>query len=303
MIDFVIIGFGRMGQIHYRALKRLPGARVKAVCDPSPDEPLNEPFYQAYEDLMKQESFDAAVIASPNSSHAAFAADLIKNNKHILIEKPVAVNITEATELLNLSQQTNVKICTSFTERFNPIILTLFHHIQNHKIKTIETFRSGPSPGKRNAESVLLDLGVHDIDLVRFLTEAEIIHGETNITRKTDSFFSDQAIISLNLTNKTTAELIVQWHPKIKKRTIQITAGDDIYSGDLINYTLIKTSKQNTHEVQNELAVPALNEPAVEQLKAFIRYIRTGQSSGIATLEDGVRTLEVAGSGLAASRQ
>lgn len=288
MIRFILIGFGRMGRLHYRALKQITGVSVQAVCDPSPDETPVEPFFLSFDDLIKNTDFDAAVIASPSRHHAAMAQHLIRMGKHLLIEKPVAVNLPELRELHTAGTGAPVQVCTSFTERFNPVIQALRERVRNQNLMSITINRTGPYSPKKAHDGVLLDLAVHDIDLSRFLTEDEFARIEIEIKSKAHNGITDMADIRMMTSRDNRIRLRAEWHSQLKIRRIKIRTASCTYCGDLINLRLTQRSSTN----ENPVTVDVFEEPVLAQMRAFIEYIRTGVARNIATLDDGIKAIE-----------
>lgn len=289
MTRFLIIGFGRMGRIHYNAIKRMMDADVAAVLDPTFDEKdIPEPVYRNFSDACKSGSFDTCIIASPTKTHAEYAAECIKRQIPILIEKPVTSTLTEVLELKKLQNDHGTPVFVSFTERFHPVIQAALPELQKSVIRNISFTRIVQPSRNILSCGLLQDIAVHDIDLARFLTEKEIIN---HSIREKSNEHGQQYEIRLTLEN----DIPVQIHSATdnfkKIRRFIIHTEDAVFEGDLLAKTLIK----KTGKTEFMISIESSSDAAQRQLSEWIGYLSTGKRNHLADLQDGIRTLGVIG--------
>lgn len=171
-----VIGAGALGYHHIRILRDVPGARLMGFFETRParaaavSKELGVRAYDRLEDLL--DVIDAATIVVPTPVHYEVAKAALARGKHLLIEKPIAATLSEADELLTLAEHTGALIQTGHVERFNRAIRAALPHVE--KARFIESDRLAPFNPRGADVAVVLDLMIHDIDLVRTLVGGHI---------------------------------------------------------------------------------------------------------------------------------
>lgn len=176
-----VIGGGHLGRIHAKLLSQVDGARLVAVCDPidaacqtiaatyhSDQSPVVA--YTNYRDAI--DSIDAAVIAAPTQCHAEIATTLLKAGKHLFVEKPLTHESEDARRLALLASTRGLTLQVGHVERFNPAFTALNEF--GVDVKYIEATRASRFPGRCLDVGVVMDLMIHDLDLVLSLTSAPV---------------------------------------------------------------------------------------------------------------------------------
>ncbi|MEK7248672.1 MAG: Gfo/Idh/MocA family oxidoreductase, partial [Chloroflexota bacterium] len=173
-----VIGVGRMGANHARCLHELPEAELLAVADASEDrvQEMAAKFgcraYTSHTEMLARERPEAVVIAVPTPMHYAVASDAIAGGCHVLIEKPLADDAAQARQIIDFAREKGVRLAVGHVERFNPAVRKLkeiMEEGQLGRILSISTRRVGlPSPHFRET-NVVVDLAVHDLDVISFL--------------------------------------------------------------------------------------------------------------------------------------
>ena len=293
-----VIGLGTMGKNHARVYSELPGVELVGVCDA--EEGLAENIaekYRAraftnYSELLKQ-NLDAVSIAIPTSIHKKVAVDFANAGVNILVEKPIADTVPNANEIINSCQQNRVKLMIGHIERFNPVISTIKEIVKNTEIISIDIARLGPLPPRVKDIGVIIDLAVHDIDIIRYLTGSEFVSVHS-MTSKTLSNNEDTAIISLKTENGILCHITTNWLTPFKVREINIASRERFIKGWLIDKRLCEYRKwqEDNSYVVKELRVPQ-DEPLRLELEAFI-YAITNDIEPPVTGEDGLKALEIA---------
>ena len=126
---------------------------------------------------------DAVTIAAPTHLHHDIALACIRRGIHVLVEKPIASNPDEGRSIVAAARRAGVTLMVGHVERFNPAVETIKEAIRGEDILSIAITRVGPFPPRMSNVGVVIDLAVHDIDLIRWFTDSEIVdvqplHGE-----------------------------------------------------------------------------------------------------------------------------
>lgn len=176
-LKFAVVGAGHLGKIHARLLASLDDVEVVAITDPSDAaraaaaDILNLPTYASHRQVLDQ--VDAAVIASPTGLHAEIASDFLTAGKHLLVEKPLTTSSEDAAQLVRLANRHDCVLQVGHVERFNPAWSAATDFIRQPKY--IEATRASSFPGRCLDVGVVMDLMIHDLDLVLSLTDAELV--------------------------------------------------------------------------------------------------------------------------------
>ena len=171
-----VIGVGHLGKHHARILATLPGVSLAGVVDINRDrasQVASQFGTAAFSNVNEiTEKLDLAVIAVPTRSHAAIALPLIVSGVHTLVEKPVAQTVIEADELIAAARRSGVVLAVGHSERFNPAVAAARPHIKDPRF--IEVHRLGTSPERSLDIDVVLDLMIHDLDLILSVVPSEV---------------------------------------------------------------------------------------------------------------------------------
>ena len=172
----VVIGVGHLGKHHARILASLPGVTLAGVVDTDAERASQvaaERGTTAYADVREVPGkIDLAVVSVPTESHASIAMGLIESGIHTLVEKPVTQTLTEADALIAAAKTRGVVLAVGHSERFNPAVAAARPHLKDPRF--IEVHRLGQLPGRSLDIDVVLDLMIHDIDLILSLVPSEV---------------------------------------------------------------------------------------------------------------------------------
>ncbi|MFO7557355.1 MAG: Gfo/Idh/MocA family oxidoreductase [Desulfobacterales bacterium] len=299
MINIAIIGYGVMGRHHFRVLETMNTAKVIAVCDPNISELPESRLYNDIDLMLSEEAVDAVILSTPTSLHTEIGLKCIEKGIHLLIEKPIASNSDDGRKLKECASRNNTKLVLGYVERFNPVVLALKEEIRNKEIYSICNTRIGPIPPRISDVGVLTDLAVHDIDLIRFLTNREIVESNIFKSKKIHNHNEDNAIIALRLENGLVANITTNWLTPFKRRTIEIATSKGYYEADLINQTLNEYSSSEYIDINHSYVVRNCfvrkGEPLMFELKAFLKYLSEGIIGDLADPDDSIKTLEILG--------
>jgi predicted dehydrogenase len=171
-----VIGAGKMGEIHTRVYSELPQSNLVAVVDIDSDKAkrLAKKYRcEAIRDVAELiGKVDAVTIAAPTSEHFALAKPLIEANIPVLIEKPLALDVAEAKNIVALAGQRNCLVAVGHSERCNPVVQAM-KRLQIEP-KFIEAARISPYPFRSTDIGVVLDIMIHDIDIILSLAASKV---------------------------------------------------------------------------------------------------------------------------------
>lgn len=175
-INVAVIGVGRLGSAHARIYRELPQANLIGVCDIEKSralsiaESLQTQAFYSYKDLFGK--VQAVTVAAPTINHYQIAKDFLLNGINVLVEKPFTATLKEADNLLKIARKNKLLVQVGHIERFNSAF-TAVKHICN-KPKFIEVHRLSGFPGRSLDIGVVLDLMIHDIDIILGLVNLPI---------------------------------------------------------------------------------------------------------------------------------
>lgn len=175
-IRVAVVGAGKMGTHHARALSKAEGVELVGVCDTNVWKAQlaawqsNTVAVRDYKDVLSR--VDAVVIAVPTPLHYEVGKAVLEAGAHCLIEKPLAASVDEAKELLALSEEKGLVLQVGHIERFNPAVLEAVQHIRDPRYITVE--RLGPYDPRMSHIGVVMDLMIHDLDILLTLVGSEV---------------------------------------------------------------------------------------------------------------------------------
>lgn len=178
MIRSAVIGVGYLGKFHAQKYAQLPDSELVAVCDTNlstAQELAAQLGTQAVNNIDKLlPQVDALSIVVPTQQHYSIAKKCLLAGKHILLEKPMTTTVAQAQELVEIAHQQNVVFQIGHLERFNPAILALENVLETPMF--IESHRVAPFNPRGADVNVILDLMIHDIDIILDIVDADVTH-------------------------------------------------------------------------------------------------------------------------------
>lgn len=171
-----VIGTGHLGNLHTKLLKTVENCELTGVFDLDTErasQVANEHGVKAFESTKSLfEQIDAVSIVASTSSHYKIAKEALLNNKNVFVEKPITSTIAEAEELVEIADSKNLKLQVGHIERFNPALLSLEKYNINPMF--IQTDRLAQFNPRGTDVAVVLDLMIHDIDIILSLVKSEV---------------------------------------------------------------------------------------------------------------------------------
>lgn len=255
-IRVAIIGLGFMGQNHLRIFSQIKNVKVIAASDTN-DKILKQisarypiKVYANYLKMLLDEDIDVVSIAVPTTYHFDVAKEVIRNRKHLLIEKPIAINVDQAEKMIDLAKRNNLILGVGHIERFNPVITELKKRINVNKagkVFQVMIRRIGPYPQRVQDIGVFLDLAIHDIDILNYLIESDIDRISSESSYVINQNHEDLAISLLRFKNKVLGLIVENWVSPTKIRDIIINCEKGMYIADFITQDLFYYKNDYSH--------------------------------------------------------
>ncbi len=278
-VKTAVIGIGYLGKEHARIYRELGTSELVGVADSDPSrkekaEELGIPFYTDYKDLLGK--VQAVSIATPTFTHHAIARHFLEAGIHTLIEKPITLKLSDADELIALARQKNLALQVGHLERHNPGFRRIGEIAKN--IRFMEIHRLGPFTGRINDCGVVLDLMIHDIDIVLSLVQSEIASFDA-VGINVLTPYEDIANVRLKFKNGAVADMTASRLTPEKQRKIRIFQEDAYISLDY-DQQKAKIFKKNLFGIAQETVDIERSEPLKEEIKFFLDEILSGKSLG-----------------------
>jgi predicted dehydrogenase len=242
-----VIGVGNMGKNHARIYSELDSCELVAVCDHNlllvnqVAGKYGTNYYQSYKEMIEKEKLDLVTIATPTKYHKEISVYAMDNKINVLLEKPIALTLEDAQEIVDSQKKNNVKLLVGNIERFNPAIIELKKRLlagQLGVIFKVEAHRLSPFPNRVSDVGVILDLAVHDIDLMRYITGVDILFSYT-LTKKKISTEHEDMVLSLFLfENDIVGSLDINWVTPTKIRNFSVTGEHGMFVVDSLTHDL-----------------------------------------------------------------
>ncbi len=294
-----VIGVGHLGQHHARVYTELLDARLVGVADRDEErahligENLGVPAYSTMEELIGRQAPDAVSIVVPTSLHFDVARTAMEAGIHVLVEKPVTTRPDEAEELLKLAAKKDLVLQVGHIERFNSAVRYISQTV--HSPIYLESKRIGPFSPRINDVGVVLDLMIHDIDIVLSLVSSPIARiAATGRCVHTDH--EDIADAQITFENGVMAHILVSRVSEKKQRQLDIMEPQRHITVNYETQTVqINRCVRDSNGQTEILETPIFpkSEPLKLELAHFIGCVRERRQP-LVGIRDGKRALEVA---------
>ncbi len=295
-LNFGIIGCGRLGGFHARALARVPGARLVAVTDLDADRAsavaaeTGARVCRKLEELLEQ--VDALIVATPTTTHREIAVAAMEAGVDTLVEKPLADSLEAAEEIARVAQETGRVLLVGHIERFNPVFRAVESRLRTSGF--IRAERLAPFPGRSLDVDVVVDLMIHDIDLVLRLVDSDLL-GIDAVGIPVLTGREDIAEARIRFANGAVVSLTASRVSNEKVRTLRAFTPRGYASLDLLarRGRWVYLEGGTGPRLVSESIQPSSEDPLVEELRDFVAAIGGDLPVG-ATAEEASRALEIA---------
>lgn len=293
-----VVGVGVMGSNHARVFAELPGVQLVGVADPDPQRRelvksiLGCPAVSDLDALL-QIGVDALSIAAPTHLHRDLALAAIARGVHVMVEKPIASSVAEGREMIAAARRAGVTLMVGHVERFNPAVRAIKEAIRNEDIFSIAITRVGPFPPRMSNVGIVIDLAVHDIDLIRWFTDSDIVEVQTQLSNAVAER-EDIALLQFRTASGVLAHINTNWLTPFKARNVTVATRGKYVMGDLITREVTECygfQPDGSYSMRH-LSV-GYEEPLRTELLAFVTAVREGKTPAV-TGEEAVASLEIA---------
>ena len=293
-LKIVLVGAGHMGRIHLEKLVSMEDVRVSGIVDADPTRTLDLagaghiPCFTDYRDAVGEA--DGVVIATPTESHYEIGKAFLRNGCHLFMEKPVTSDVKEAEELIALAKEKSCIFQVGHLERFNPPFAKGAGEIT--KPLYIEARRVSPFTGRSTDITVVLDVMIHDIDLVLSLAKARV----KSVRAQGQPFLSekiDMANAWIEFENGCVANLTASRVADDRERSIMVFEKERYFFMNLLAGRLAIGSRGPDGNMEIAEYETAKVDAVKYELAEFIESIK-GKRTPSVTGEDGLNALNLA---------
>jgi len=251
---------------------------------------FNTVSYSSVEEMLKD--VDAVSICTPTSNHYKIALQALQAGLPILVEKPFTGDLKKARDLCERAEKENIVLAAGFVERFNPVVSAARDSLKEGrfgKLVSISTRRVSSFPSRIRDVGVVMDLGIHDIDVIRYITGSEIESVYAMGGKMANPQFEDHAEILLEIGGGVVGFLETNWLTPMKVRKVSMTCSEGFVQLDYIDQSMEISSTRfkeldpaNLSQIPMELDTRRISlkkeEPLRRELLSFIRSAEGSQS-------------------------
>lgn len=297
-VRIAVTGIGIMGSNHARVLSELPGAELVAVADLDIAQAERVASFVGCKAVESHHALidlgvEAVVVAAPTHLHHAVALDLIGAGVSVLVEKPVASTVAQGREIVAAARAKGVTLMVGHVERFNPAIQAVKAALRKEDILSIAITRVGPFPPRMSNVGVVIDLAVHDIDLIRWFTDSDIVEVQPQTTSAMAER-EDIALLQFRTASGVLAHINTNWLTPFKARTVHVATRKKYVMGDLLTRQVTEYFDYRPDGSYSMRHLPvAYAEPLRAELENFLHAVRT-HTPPVVSGDEGVASLEVA---------
>jgi predicted dehydrogenase len=279
MLKVGVFGVGHLGKFHLNNWKEIAGVKLVGFFDPDNENARQVTEQYGLKRFMDEEKLmdacDAIDVVTPTPQHFAICMQAIRKGKHVFVEKPLAHTIQEGRDLMNMVREANIKMQVGHVERFNPAYLAIRDMQLNPMF--IEVHRLAQFNPRGTEVSVILDLMIHDIDIILSLIKSDVKHiSASGVAVMTDT--PDIANVRIEFNNGCVANLTSSRISMKKMRKMRLFQKDAYIGIDFLEKKteIIKLKQPNDSNVfsfdidtPNGKKTIAIANPSIEPLNAI----------------------------------
>lgn len=277
-----VAGVGHMGKEHARIYSELQEVELVGVHDSNPDTArkiaakCKTRAFGSLEEMV--DAVDAASIVTPTSTHLAIAEPFLKRGKHVLVEKPIAMDTGEARKLVDLAEKHGAKLAVGHVERFNPVLVALEERLGRPRF--IEAHRLSPYPGRSTDIGVVMDLMIHDLEIILHLVRSPVTSVDA-VGIPVLSKGEDIANARIRFANGCVANLTTSRISPEKLRKIRVFQDDAYLSLDYMKQEG-EIYKRLDGKITRDKIPVMKGEPLKNQLAEFVMNVRENTDPRVA---------------------
>ena len=311
-----VIGVGSMGVNHARVYWELPGSELVGISDMNDNlvnsvaKKYSTRAYTDYRVMLDEVKPDVVTVAVPTLFHREVALEIIDRDISLLIEKPIAFDLEEGKSIIAAAKAKGVKLMIGHIERFNPAIIALKQQVASGELGRIfqmDAHRQGPFPARIADVGVVIDLAVHDLDIMRYVSQQEVVRLYAETEKHIHSKYEDLLTGLVRMSDGAIGTLTINWLTPTKIREFIVTGERGLYRVDLLTQDLYMFENAVTHSSEWEtmqilrgvregkmtrFVIPK-KEPLRAEQEAFLDAVQNNTAVPIPG-EDGLKALELA---------
>lgn len=302
-VDAGVIGVGSMGRHHARVYSELADVNLVGVADVDESQAASVATKHGARALAMEPLLDAVDVVSvavPTQYHYDIACECIDRGVDILVEKPFVADPDDGRELIARAERADVTVQVGHVERFNPAVMALDDVLPDLDIIAVDAKRLGPPLEREIKDSAVMDLMIHDIDILLSLVDGEVNTLSASGTRDnryaTATFTFDDGTVGTLTASRVTQEKVREL--SITARQCQVNVDYTNRTIEIHRHSLPEYIEQNgdiryRHESVVERPMIENTEPLKNELSSFVDVATTGEPP-VVTAESGLRVLEIA---------
>jgi len=297
-----VVGTGYLGRFHAQKYRDLDGSHLIAIADvdgaraAEVAKEVGAYSVTDHRDLIGK--VDAVSVASPTLTHFDVAKDLLEGGVHVLVEKPMTSTVEQAQTLIEIAKSNNVVLQVGHLERFNPALVAVEKEIQNPRF--IESHRLAPFNKRGSDVNVVLDLMIHDIDIISHLVKSEVKDLKASAIMVISEDGADIANVRLEFKNGCVANVTASRVSAKRERRMRIFQKESYVAIDFQenNARVCRVDKTK----QSDDGMPVIDcddfdheggDAIRDEIDAFLYAIRSG-TEPLVTGEDGLNAIRTA---------
>lgn len=311
-----VIGVGAMGSHHARVYSEMPGVELVGVADAdarqaeSVTKRYGGQAYTDFRQMLEEQKPEAVTVVVPTIYHLEVALEIIRRGLHVMIEKPIAFSVDEGQQIIDAAQRAGVHLMIGHIERFNPAVVALKAHLAGGelgRVFQIDAHRQGPFPARIADVGVVIDLAVHDLDVMRYVSGSEVVRVYAETERRIHSSREDLLTGLVRLSDGAIGTLTINWLTPTKIRELYVTGERGMFRVDYLTQDLYfyenavaRGGEWDTLRVLRGVSegrmirhVVAKKEPLRAEQDAFLAAVRGEAPVPVSGL-DGLKALELA---------
>jgi len=303
-IGFAVVGTGFWGRNHARVYTELESTKLVAICDVNAERAkaiANQFGVKAYTSsahMLRNEDIEAVSVCTWSTKLASEALKVLNAKKHVLVEKPMGTNTKQAKKLIETAKENKLQLSVGFLMRFIPGIRYIQEAIEKKKIGELvcaTARRVSEWPERIGDVGVVKDTAIHDIDIMRFISQEDPVSVYAKTGNMKHRKFEDYAQIMLTFKDGRSAFIESNWLTPYKTRSLTVTGSEAILRLDYISQELWVESKKETLKPRYSFL-----EPLKAELQHFADCIAKNEKP-LVTGMDGLKALEIAEAALLSS--
>ncbi len=312
-----VIGVGQIGRHHARVYRSIEKVELVAVVDADPTafskltRSSQTRGYVDYRQMLEAEAPDLVSVCVPTKLHCEIAREILQRGIAVLAEKPLAVTVAEGEQMISAAETGKAALMVGHIERFNPAIIEVKRRLETKEIGQVYQLharRLSPFPARVQDVGVVLDLASHDIDVMRYLTGANVARVYAETASRVQRGHEDMLSGLLRFSDGAIGVLDINWLMPAKIRQLTIIGESGAYIVDYLTQDLYWHQDGNVpiaYEAINVVRGPSegdvvkvqirRREPLQVELEAFVDTVLSGNPAPVSGL-DGIATLRLANS-------